>query len=554
MPEYERELFEDPFLHFERRESYVRYENVWDHFVPIEPVAIAGVLRDYERIELAGLELEVLPLPGATVGQVGILVELPGDGRRVALSGETIHSPGRVPRLAPLQWGYLQVPGMVAVHASARWLRRRRVDVLLTSLGEPILADADAALRALETTVGELLERRRREDSPLYNELRALDDAQQPEELARVADRVLVSVSPIANATFVIGDSGRIVALDYGYSRVWGAGPSVLAANPRTRRPLLHSLDGLRAASGAERINLVIPTHFHDDHVAGIPLLQRLQGTACWAPESFADILANPSAYAFPCTWHQPIEVARRLRMDEEVTFDGVTFHVSPPISGHTRFAALLGFEVDGVRYAHTGDQYHFQEFFLSGRVLPWAQDAMTHGHVYRNGALLDGYRRSTAWLEAWRPDVVLSGHQPPMRTDDDFFAALRRGTANYEDEHRTAMALDPSGVHFELDSSGGWIVPYRTHLRRPGTVRATVTVRNPLPHRATLEVRLVAAGASGPVARLSAGAREDVSTELELPVGAPGRRRPYAVELVADGQPFGQVAEALVTVGGQRF
>ena len=28
-------------------------------------------------------------------------------------------------------------------------------------------------------------------------------------------------------------------------------------------------------------------------------------------------------------------------------------------------------------------------------------------------------------------------------------------------------------------------------------------------------------------------------------------RRRPIALELVADGRPFGQVAEALVTVGG---
>ena len=30
--------------------------------------------------------------------------------------------------------------------------------------------------------------------------------------------------------------------------------------------------------------------------------------------------------------------------------------------------------------------------------------------------------------------------------------------------------------------------------------------------------------------------------------------RQPFAVELVADGRPFGQVAEALLTVGGEAF
>mgnify|MGYP002336317722 CR=1 FL=1 len=72
VPEGERELFEEPALHFLRRESFVAYTNTWDHFAPIAPVPVAGVLRDYELLRLAGLDLEVVPLPGAAVTQVGV--------------------------------------------------------------------------------------------------------------------------------------------------------------------------------------------------------------------------------------------------------------------------------------------------------------------------------------------------------------------------------------------------------------------------------------------------------------------------------------------------
>ena len=80
--------------------------------------------------------------------------------------------------------------------------------------------------------------------------------------------------------------------------------------------------------------------------------------------------------------------------------------------------------------------------------------------------------------------------------------------------------------------------------------VRATV--RNPYPREATLEVRLVGpAGWLGSAATLTAPPRAEVSCELQVIPDGECRRQPIAVELVADGQPFGQVAEAIVSVGG---
>ena len=219
-------------------------------------------------------------------------------------------------------------------------------------------------------------------------------------------------------------------------------------------------------------------------------------------------------------------------------------------MSGHTRFAALIGFEADGKRFAHTGDQY----FFTDG-VADFASNGRAQNHVYRNGALLDGYEVSGKWMLDWRPEVVLQGHQPAMFTDDAFFRHIAAWSEDYADTHRRIMPLGETETHFNEDSWGGWIWPYRTHLPAVAPVDVTVTVRNPFPHRAELQVRLVGPkGWQGSAATLTAETRAEATCSLTILPNGPCRRQPIAAELSAEGQPFGQVAEALVTVGHERF
>jgi glyoxylase-like metal-dependent hydrolase (beta-lactamase superfamily II) len=555
VPETEASLYADPGLHFQSRESYIVYENYWHHFAPVEPIAVAGVLRDYDRVRLAGLEVEVLPLPGATVGQAGLVLRR--DGRTVVLCGETIHSPGRLPRLAPLQWGYNDLDGAYAVLASVRDLRKLQPDVLLPSLGEPILDGVDDALAALEENLRATLFGRL--DPELGVEADPEDGLKRlagpTGALARLSDHVWCSTEGEAIATFLLSEAGETLALDYGYDTTHCVPSWQMEARPLGRRALLHSLDGLERVCGRRRIDVVVPTHYHDDHVAGIPVLQRVFGTQCWAAESFADLLERPQDFTFPCTWPVPTRVDRRLPLGSTVRFHEYELTIGPAISGHTRFAALIGFEADGLRFAHTGDQYHGSLGWVAGRTPDWTRDVITANEVYRNGMRLDGYHRSARWLGEFRPDVVITGHQAAFRTDDAFFATVEEHARSLEATHRRLMALGDADPHFEADSWGGFVRPYRTHLPEPGPARVVVTVRNPLPERATLDVRLtVPEGWTGESASLEAGPREDVSAELGLVAAAPCRRQPIAVELEVAGQPYGQVAEALVTVGGALF
>jgi hypothetical protein len=99
------------------------------------------------------------------------------------------------------------------------------------------------------------------------------------------------------------------------------------------------------------------------------------------------------------------------------------------------------------------------------------------------------------------------------MHTAAAFFQHIADWTKDYADISRQIMVLGDEETHFNLDSWGGWIWPYRTHLAAVGPVTVQVTVRNPYPHVAQLEVRLVGpTGWIGDTAMLSAEPRAEVS------------------------------------------
>jgi glyoxylase-like metal-dependent hydrolase (beta-lactamase superfamily II) len=539
VPEGEEMYFADPAQHFRSRQTYIIYDNLWDLFAPIEPIPVAGTLRDYDTLTLAGLEVHVVPLPGVTLMQSGLELRLPTTGQKVVFCGEAIHSPGRLARIAPLQYDYNDLSGAINCHLSAQTLRDRQPDALLPSLGTPILDAPDAALAQLQESLVTLCKGR-----PFATGAMA---SLEEKPLEKVTDHVWMATQSVSINWFVLSESGKALVLDYGYST---RGVCLSGyPTPQHRRALLHSVSALKRQFGIDRIDVALLSHFHDDHVCGVPVLQRVFGTECWASEAFADLLASPEAHCFPCDWPVPCRIDRRLPINGTAQWEEYTFRFAP-MSGHTRFAGLIGFEADGKRFAHTGDQYFFQK-----GVGDWQNNPIMQNHVYRNGALLDGYQQSGDWMLSWRPDIVLTGHQPAMFTDEAFFRRIADWSEEYVQLHAQAMVLGAEETHFNLDSWGGWIWPYRTHLNAVGPAQVQVTVRNPFPHPAQLDVRLVGpSGWEGTSATIRAEGREEVSCELAITPDGPCRRQPFAVELTADGRPFGQVAEALLTVGGDRF
>lgn len=537
---WDQEYYLDPDQHFRERQIWNSYDNRWDRFSPVRPLPVTGWMRDYETRTIAGLSWQVVPTPGHTNGASSYVVTLPG-GRRLAFVGEVICGPGQTSRLAPLQYDYNDLKGAINLWYSCGRLREADPTRLLPSVGES-MDDPAGAISGFQANL-----RRIDEILPGFAE-----NLKEPEDddLEEVLPRLYRSRHANACTHFIVSRSGdRVLSLDYGYNDTEYRPPA--RHHLSNRRPLLHGLKGLKTRFGTERIDTVLVTHYHDDHVNGIPLLQRLFGTDVWAAAHFSDILERPERYDRPCLWHEPIPVARHLPCGETLQWEDVAITLHP-MSGHTRFSTLICLEIDGTRVVHTGDQIFFE---------PWGgfgpESRLFTNHVYKNGLDLGCYRETLEHLRRFQPEWALTGHTEPYCVTPESYAVIERGALAFDDVHRRLMPLGDEEIHFGPEAQGAKLKPYRAHRPDGGDIMFDGWILNPFPTPQTAVARLIAPEGweSAPVT-VELGPREQKAIRIALtpPPGTRCRRQPVALDLTVDDRPFGQVTEALVTVGLPRF
>jgi glyoxylase-like metal-dependent hydrolase (beta-lactamase superfamily II) len=362
----------------------------------------------------------------------------------------------------------------------------------------------------------------------------------------------------MANTYVLLSASGKALFFDFGYDFVTGVPAGFDRAS---RRPWLYTIPTLKKQFNVKKIDVALPTHFHDDHVAGLNLLRRVEGTKVWAAESFAGILENPAHYNLPCLWYDPIPVDRVLPQEKRISWEeySLTLHALP---GHTRYAVAVFLEVDGRRVLVTGDQYQ-------------GNDGLEFNYVYQNDYQVGDYRKSAALYSQLEPDLILPGHWDPLEVTENYFGCLEdRG----EKLERLHQELTPAGLSFGPGEKLAAIHPYQVFAQEDSQVLMRVRVRNPFPEEKPVEIEMISSsaeldivassqegGSMGDGARSSADCQEvgppKVMTstisgnaskvfffQLQTGAGFDQRRARVAVDLRIGEHHFGQVAEALVT------
>ncbi len=528
VPPIEHDLIAHVDEFWRTRQLYNDYNMRQDRFALLDPVPGCDVVTEYRRASYGGIEVGVLPTPGHTTGSVTYLVER-GEST-LAFTGDLIYAPGRVWSLAATQWSYDGNEGPAMTVLSCLQLIDREPSALLPSHGE-VMSDPRAALTLLAGRMQAYVNARRPRPWDLRGRLR---DPYVP-----LTEHLLRNRSSHSLSYVLISTTGAALFFDYGYDVTTGL-PA--GGDRASRRPWLASLPALRRNHGVRAVEAALPTHYHDDHVAGMNLLRDVEGTAVWAPENMVRVLEHPLEQDLPCCWYDPIRVDRALAMGETFAWHEYEIAVHQ-LPGHTLYAAAFEFEVDGVKVLVTGDQQ-------DGKGVPGERPEFLN-YQYRNRFRIDDFRQSAALYRKIAPDLMVSGHWPERWVDDDYLSLLEHGGEQVAQLHRDLLPAEA----YDLGTDGviARIEPYYCRVRMGEPLRFRVMLRNPFGNPRTAVLRLVTPvgwRTQPSVTELSLPARGPVTVEMEAVVGgSASERNRVAVDLTVGDLRLGQHAEALVDV-----
>jgi glyoxylase-like metal-dependent hydrolase (beta-lactamase superfamily II) len=527
VPAAEAQAFTNVERFWQAAPVYDLYDCAAIHNVRTRDIRADRRLQDGEVLVWEDLHVETLPTPGHTRGSVSYLVEI--DGLLYAFSGDLIHSSGRVWTVHDLSWWYGGSEGYRCAAESATTLKSRAPDRVAPSHGS-VLDDPSAALDDLEANLRAHI----RCIDPSRAAFPLGDDGGQG-RFEQIGERLVAVTHTCANFYVLLGGDGDALFFDYGF-----AGEHHFKAGFRF---VEHSLDVLGERFGVRRPAVVVPTHYHDDHVAGIGFLQERFGTEVWAFEGFADLLERPWRYRIPCLWARPLAVSRRIRERETIAWNGIEL-VCRHAPGHTWYAAAYLGEVDGRRVAFTGDAVS-----RGADVRLWGG-----GPVYRNRLSADDFATTAELLVAYEPELLLTGHRGAISVSPQDLAGFAAWAREFDDTVGRLVA-EPGSAGFHLDPDVVTCIPYQSEVPVGGPFEIEVEVRNHDPQVSDAELRLVlpegwSAEPSAGEVRIEAGAAGRVSfSVLPASQAARGVRHVALVDVVLGGRQLGQAAESLIVL-----
>ncbi len=532
VPAHERHLFADAENFWRNRRVFHLYYVRNDFYTSTENIPVAGQLHDYSNFAWNGRNFFVLPTPGHTPGAVTLIATV--DGRRVAFSGDLMHSPGKVHTLYDMQYNYGGSEGVdMAVFSLAR-LREQKPELLCPSHGAP-LQDPDSPIGL---TIDRLTEYYKFQTSGGQ-----LTEHNQP---YAVSPRLVAHHQSTSSFYAIISKSGKAMFIDYGsasgvyFSNFLNATPAVDRI-----RFVEHNIDTLRKRFGLKSVDVAMPSHMHDDHMNGFPHLIRHLGARVWCYENMVDIFENPRGHNLGCTLGEPFKVDRSFRHRESFRWEEFDFEMTHS-PGHTEYQMALFVTIDGARVAFTGDA------FFTNPSAPPGEGALRHNLIFRNHVESDSHIKSIRNILDHEPNLIAPGHGKPFLVNRaDLLFTEEKMRKQKDLFHQVIADRDPE---YGMDPSWVKIYPYQMSIRPGESGRGEIRVQNYRSSPVKMEVALVLPEgwtATPEVLRFEAPARGHARQSFELRTG---RERPrglprvaIAADVMCDGKYLGQITEAVV-------
>lgn len=518
LPFAERRFFEESDLLKAAYDIYDNYTAYYPGRGPLTDLHADRYAHDYTSLTWCDLEIAVIPLPGHTFGSVGYLFML--DGQRLLACGDLLAGPGQLHEYFWSQWRYMDFQGHVNLLESLATVERLEVDWILPGHGAPFAATPQAIADLRQPLV------------ELYELFYAKPYIPYHPHFRLITPHVYEVTNSLANSYVIIVD-GAALLIDCGYTS--GA---PITANPH--RFIDHLLPYLETELGVQRVEWFLPSHYHDDHLAGYPALHARYGTQVAASPELQDILEHPERYEMPCLVPQGMTVHQVVGRGEPFHWRGIDFFIEQQ-PGQTLYHHLICFEVDGTRFLSIGDN-------ISGLSFREGRDHI-HSFIPKNRTPVSSYPDMPRQILAYNPDILLTGHGGAVPCER---AKVERWQTwmNQWQQHFTQIIAQP---HPNLGMDPHWIefYPYKVRVR-PGdqvSFQLRITNHEPVARNCTLHFQAVAGVTIAPET-VNVDAPPGQVTTVELLVTFPATFTTHSLPVVVDvtwaGKRLGQIAEAI--------
>lgn len=313
---------------------------------PEHPLRLAEPLAEPDSM----FDLKFVPTPGHGKHAFTIVLELAG--KKIAFCGDVICGDGKLWNWFDSEWTYGTMAGYHTLKASAEKLIAMKPDVLLPTHG-PVIRKPVAALTKLvermNTVLGGV-------EMPKFTgpSTEWPATAGPTDGWFQLSPHLYQWRQGMGNCAAVVTDDGHALFIDDGLCQ-W------IELSARTARHKQVITD-FKKALGIKRVEIVIPTHYHGDHLENIPELVEMDGTRVVCLDTVADVIEHPEKYdglACPLPWygavHQRVKVNERVKSEHRFTWRGYQFEIFH-LGGQTYYHAGITATIDGRRVMFVGD------------------------------------------------------------------------------------------------------------------------------------------------------------------------------------------------------
>ena len=518
IPFAERRYFEESDLLKAAYDIYDNYTAYYPGRGPLTDLHADRYAYDYTSLTWRELQIDVIPLPGHTFGSVGYLFTVAG--QRLLACGDLMAAPGKLYEYFSSQWRYMDFQGHVNLLESLAAVERLGVDWILPGHGAPFAATA----QAFADLRGPLVE--------LYELFYAKPYTPYRAQLRQLTPHVYEVTNSMANS-YVVKVDGHALMIDCGYTS--GA---PITANPH--RFIDHLLPALESELGIQNVEWFLPSHYHDDHLAGYPALQARYGTQVASSPELQDILEHPERYEMPCLVPQGMVVSEVVERGAAFHWRGIDFLIEQQ-PGQTLYHHLIFFEVDDTRFLCIGDN-------ISGLSFREERDHI-HSFIPKNRTPVSSYTDMPRQILAYAPDILLTGHGGAVPCELAKIERWQQWMTKWQTDFTQILAQP----HPNLGMDPHWIefYPYKVRVQ-PGasvTFQLRITNHEAAPRNCALHFRSVAGVQLDPESATVIAAPGQVTT-VSVSAHFPTTFTTHALPVLADvtwhGQRLGEIAEAI--------